>query len=156
MTFGFCKNPSPKLCDYSTRTGSWLPALAATTNQPFGMHLKHVHVPASSPCLLPLLGSKFLLTPKEESDFDLGLRKKVPFVQCHLTNLLATYLWYNLLEVFSLYFTCNLMWYICVTPCPTKRNVMSSSRSTPRIDDLFDHLSRAKVFSRINLRSGYY
>jgi hypothetical protein len=26
----------------------------------------------------------------------------------------------------------------------------------PRIDDLFDRLSRAKVFSRIDLRSGYY
>jgi len=40
-------------------------------------------------------------------------------------------LWCNLLEVlkFSLYFTCNLMWYICVTFHPTKRKVMSSSRS---------------------------
>jgi hypothetical protein len=26
----------------------------------------------------------------------------------------------------------------------------------PRIDDLFNRLSRAKVFSRIDLRSGYY
>jgi hypothetical protein len=26
----------------------------------------------------------------------------------------------------------------------------------PRIDDLFDRLSRAKVFNRIYLRSGYY
>jgi len=26
----------------------------------------------------------------------------------------------------------------------------------PRIDDLFDHLSEAKVFSRIDLCSGYY
>jgi hypothetical protein len=31
-----------------------------TTNQPFGMHLRHVHVPASSPCLPPLLGPSFL------------------------------------------------------------------------------------------------
>jgi hypothetical protein len=44
-----------------------------TTNQSFGMHLRHVHVPASSPCLPPLLGPSFLL-PKEEFDFDLGLR----------------------------------------------------------------------------------
>ncbi len=38
-------------------------------------------------------------------------------------------LWCNLLEVLklSLYFTCNLMWYICVTFRPIKRKVMSSS-----------------------------
>jgi hypothetical protein len=88
-TFGFRKNPSPKLRNYNTRTGSWLPTLAATSNQPFGMHLKHVHVPVSSPCLPLLLGSRFLLIQKEESDFNLGLRKEVPFVQCHLTTLLA-------------------------------------------------------------------
>jgi hypothetical protein len=48
-----------------------------------------MHVPASSPCLPPLLESRFFLTPKEEFDFDLGLRKEVPFVQCHLTTLFA-------------------------------------------------------------------
>jgi hypothetical protein len=53
------------------------------------MHLRHVHVPASSPRLPPLLESIFFLTPKEEFDFDLGLRKGVPFVQCHLTTLFA-------------------------------------------------------------------
>ncbi len=31
--------------------------MAATTNEPFKMHLKHAHVPASSPCLPPLSGS---------------------------------------------------------------------------------------------------
>ncbi len=31
------------------------------------------------------------------------------------------------MEIFNLYFTYNLMWYICVIPCPTKRKVMSSS-----------------------------
>ncbi len=31
-----------------------------TINQPFGMHLKHVHVLASSPCFPPLLGPSFL------------------------------------------------------------------------------------------------
>jgi hypothetical protein len=76
VTFGFCENLSPKLRNYSTRTGLWLPALAATTNQPFGMHFEHVHVPTNSPCLPPLLGPRFFLTPLWESNFDLGLRKK--------------------------------------------------------------------------------
>jgi hypothetical protein len=48
------------------------------------MHFEHVHLLASSPYLLPLLGPKFLLTPRWEFDFDLSLRKKVPFVPCHL------------------------------------------------------------------------
>ncbi len=122
-TFGFCENLSPKLRDYSTRMGSWLPALAATTNQPFGMHFKHVHVLTSSPCLPPFLGPMFILTPKWESDFDLGIRKKVPFVHAIWQPLLlySLCLWCNVLEVLNLYFTCNLMWYIYVTPCPNKK-----------------------------------
>jgi hypothetical protein len=87
--FRLCKNLSPKLHDYSTWMGSWLPALAATTNQPFGMHFKHVHVPASSPCLPPLLGPKFLLVPRWEFDFDLGLRKKSSIYPCHSTIFLV-------------------------------------------------------------------
>ncbi len=130
-TFGFYENLGPKLRDYSTQTGSWLPALATTTNQPFGMHFKHVHVPTNSPYLPPLLGPRFFLAPMWESDFDVGLCKRVPFVhaiwQPYLKYSLC--LWCNLLEVLTLYFTYNLMWYICVTPCPTKRKVMSSSRS---------------------------
>jgi hypothetical protein len=63
MTFRFCKNLSLKLCDYSMWTGSWLLTLATTANQPFGMHFKHVRVPANSSCLLPLLGPRFFLTP---------------------------------------------------------------------------------------------
>ncbi len=74
--FKHCKILSPKLHDYSTRTRSWLPAVAATTNQPFGMHFEHVHILASSPCLPPLLGPRFLPAPMWESDFDLGLHKK--------------------------------------------------------------------------------
>jgi len=80
VTFRLYKNLSPKLRDYSMWTGAWLPTLAAITDQPFGMHFKHVHVPASSPYLPSLLGPRFLLAPKRESDFDLGLHKKVPFV----------------------------------------------------------------------------
>jgi hypothetical protein len=75
-TFGFCENLNPKLRNYNMRMRSWLPALVATTNQPFGMHFEHVHVPASSLYLPPLLGPRFLLAPMWEFDFDLGLRKK--------------------------------------------------------------------------------
>jgi hypothetical protein len=111
--------------------GSWLPMLAATTNQPFGMHLKHVHVLVSSPCLPLFLGPRFLLTPCGSSILIWAYVRKF-----HLSN--ATWQpclhyslcsWYNFLEVFSLYFTCNLMWYIYMTPCPTKRKMMSSSHS---------------------------
>jgi hypothetical protein len=62
-TFRLCENLSPTLRDCNTRMGSWLPALAATTNQPFEMHFGHVHIPASSPYLPPLLGPRFLLAP---------------------------------------------------------------------------------------------
>ncbi len=97
------------------------------------MHLRLVHVPANSPCLLPLLGSRFLLTLKWESDFDLGLHKKFHLSNANLTTLFAlihysrdTIFW----KFLSLYFTCNLMWYILCDSLPTKRQVMSSSRST--------------------------
>jgi hypothetical protein len=128
-TFKFYENLSPKLRDYNMRTRSWFPALATTTNQHFGMHFKLVRVPASSLCLPPLLGPRFLLAPMWEFDFDLGLRKRVPFIHATWQPYLqySLCLWYNFLEVFNLYFTCNLMWYICVIPYPTKRKVMSSS-----------------------------
>jgi hypothetical protein len=48
--------------------------------QPFGMHFKHVRIPTSSLCLPPLLGPRFFLALMWESNFDLGLCKKVPFV----------------------------------------------------------------------------
>ncbi len=130
-TFGFRENPSPKLHDYSTQTRSWLPVLAATTNQPFGKHFKHVYLPANSPCLPPLSGLRFLLGPKWEFDFDLGLRKEVPFVHATLQPFFNTHYVHDAisLEVLNLYFTYNLMWHICVIPCPTKRKVMSSSYS---------------------------
>jgi hypothetical protein len=110
-------------------TGSWLPALATTTNQPLGMHFGHVHVLASSPCLPPFLGPKFLLAPHLGVRFWFGFTQESSICPCHLTTLFLSYslcLWCNLLEVlkFSLYFTCNLMWYICVTFHPTKRKVI--------------------------------
>jgi len=103
-----------------------------TTNQPFGMHLKHVHVPASSPCLLPLSGPSFL-NPKEESDFDLGLREIVPFVPCHFTTLYALYKFLVLQSLgsfnafISLATRCGTFY---GTLFPIRRKVMSSSHST--------------------------
>ncbi len=88
------------------------------------MHLRLVHVPASSLYLPPLLGSRFFLTPKYESDFDLGLRKKFHLSNANLTTLFAlihyfrdTIFW----KFLNLYFTCNLMRYIFMWfPAPLK------------------------------------
>jgi hypothetical protein len=129
MMLRLCKNLSPTLRDYSTWIGSWLPTLTTTTNQPFGMHFKHVHILASPPCLPPLLGPRFLLAPKWEFDFDLRLCKKFHLSMrfhdsfSNIDNVHDAISWKSI----NLYFTCNLMWYICVIPYPTKRKVMSSS-----------------------------
>jgi hypothetical protein len=52
-------NPSPKL-HLKYVSGVMTSRVGHTTNQPFGMRLRHAHVPASSPCLPPLSGSSFL------------------------------------------------------------------------------------------------
>jgi hypothetical protein len=118
------------------QTRSWLPTLAVTTNQPFGMHLKHVHVPASSPSLCSLFGPRFFLTPMYESDLDLGLHKRVPFVKCHLKTLFAlihyfcdTIFWIFLAFISLATWCDTFMW----LPTPLKEKVMSSSRSTSLI-----------------------
>jgi len=106
------------------QTGSWLPVLAATTNQPSGMHLRLIHVPVSSPCLPPLLGSRFFLTPKWEFDFDLGLRKKFHLSNANLTTLFAlihysrdTIFWKFLKPLFHLQLDAvHFMWF----PAPLK------------------------------------
>jgi hypothetical protein len=45
---------------------------------------------------------------------------------------------------------------ICVDYKALNKATMKNRYPLPRIDDLFDRLSGAKVFSRIDLRSGYY
>ncbi len=45
---------------------------------------------------------------------------------------------------------------MCVDYRAFNKATMKNRYPLPRIDDLFDRLSRAKVFSRIDLRSGYY
>jgi hypothetical protein len=112
--------------------GSWLPALATLPTNPSGCTSRHVHVPASSPCLPPFSGPSFL-NPKEESDFDLGLREIVPFVPCHFTTLFALhkFLMIQSLGSFNAFVSlatwCGTFY---VRFFPTKRKVMSSSHST--------------------------
>ncbi len=91
-----------------------------TTNQPFGMHLKHVHVPASSPYLPPLLGPRFL-NPKVGVRFWFGPTQDSSICPMPFDNPICIFtkkLRYNLLESFNLYFTCNLMWYILCDTLP--------------------------------------
>jgi hypothetical protein len=45
---------------------------------------------------------------------------------------------------------------MCVDYRTLNKATVKNRYPLPRIDDLFDHLSRAKVFNRIDLRSGYY
>jgi len=45
---------------------------------------------------------------------------------------------------------------MCVDYRALNKATVKNQYPLPRIDDLFDRLSRAKVFSRIDLRSGYY
>jgi len=45
---------------------------------------------------------------------------------------------------------------MCVNYRALNKATMKNRYPLPRIDDLFDHLSGAKVFSKIDLRSGYY
>jgi hypothetical protein len=45
---------------------------------------------------------------------------------------------------------------MCVDYRALNKVTMKNQYPLPRIDDLFDWLSRTKVFSRIDLRSGYY
>jgi len=45
---------------------------------------------------------------------------------------------------------------MCVNYRTFNKATVKNRYPLPRIDDLFDHLSGVKVFSRIDLRSGYY
>jgi hypothetical protein len=45
---------------------------------------------------------------------------------------------------------------MCVNYRALNKVIVKNRYPLPRIDDLFDQLSKAKVFSNIDLRSGYY
>ncbi len=69
-------------------------------------------------------GTKIFLSPQVGVRFWFGLTQESSICPCHLTTRpfsnIPLCLWCNLLEVFSLYFTYNLIWYICVTFRPLK------------------------------------
>ena len=45
---------------------------------------------------------------------------------------------------------------LCINYCQLNKVTVKNRYPLPRIDDLFDQLKGAKVFSKIDLRSGYY
>jgi hypothetical protein len=45
---------------------------------------------------------------------------------------------------------------LCIDYCQLNKVTVKNRYPLPRIDDLFDQLKGAKVFSKIDLRSGYY
>jgi hypothetical protein len=45
---------------------------------------------------------------------------------------------------------------LCIDYRQLNKVTVKNKYLLPRIDDLFDQLKRARVFSKINLRSGYY
>jgi hypothetical protein len=48
------------------------------------------------------------------------------------------------------------LWRLCIDYCQLNKATIKNQYLLPRIDDLFDHMKGATVFSRINLRSGYH
>ncbi len=54
--------PKPKSQVTQLKYANWVMTsrVGRTTNQPFGMHLRLMHVPASSPCLPPFSGTSFI------------------------------------------------------------------------------------------------
>ncbi len=126
-------NPSPKL-HLKYMSGVMTSRVGHTTNQPFGMHLRHAHVPASSPCLPPLSGSSFF-NPKVGVRFWFEPTQDGSICPMPFDNLICTYTKNFMIQSLgsfkALLFHLQLdVIHFYVTLCPTKRKVMSSSRST--------------------------
>ncbi len=106
--------------------------IGCTTNQPFGMHLRHVHVPTSSPCLPPLSGPSFL-NPKVGVRFRFGPTQNSSICPMPFDNTICLIqISHDIISWKSLAFISLATWCgtFYVTLCPTERKVMSSSRST--------------------------
>jgi hypothetical protein len=76
--------------------------IGCTTNQPFGMHLRHVHVPASSCLLASSLGAKFP-QPQGRSPILIWAYARKFYLSPAIWQLYLLYTnfsWYNLLEIF--------------------------------------------------------
>ncbi len=121
---------------------TWLKYTNGVMTSRIGRHYQPTFWDALKACACPRkltlfassFGAKVSLNPKVRVPFWFGPMQNSSIHPMPFHNPIYTYAlfsWYNLLEVFSLYFTCNLMWYIYATPCPTKKKVMSSSHSTP-------------------------
>jgi len=44
----------------------------------------------------------------------------------------------------------------CIDYCQLNKIMMKNKYPLPQIDDLFDQLKGARLFSKVDLRSGYY
>jgi hypothetical protein len=103
-----------------------------------GRHYQPTLWDALKACACPLkltlfasfLGIKISLNSKRGIRFWFGLTQGSFICPMPFDNPIYNYSWYNLLEVLSLYFTCTWCGTFYVALYPTKRKVMSSSRST--------------------------
>jgi hypothetical protein len=132
-TFEFCKKPKSRTTRLKYINGVMISCIGRHYQPTLWDALKACVYPRKLTLLASSFGAKVSLNPKVRIQFWFGPTQESSICPMPFDNPICTYSlfsWYNLLEVCSLYFTCNLMWYIYVTPCPIKRKVMSSSRST--------------------------
>jgi hypothetical protein len=136
-------------CERGHDSPCWPPLL---TN-PLGCTSRHVHVPASSPCLPPLSGSSFL-NPKVGVRFWFELTQDGSICPMPFENPICTYtqdshdtISWKFLAFISFATWCGTFY---VKLCPIKRKVMFSSRSMsllcrPRVEFFYGFLGMLHV-----------